>query len=405
MDISDPSPSCSTGVAKTPSGPVQAEHFDASKRSVELTCYDCNSQLYFRTAHTRMICGVSTPVRACFCHMPRPGEAEHTGCRGGGEGTLHRAAKHKIQMNPTMQFITNCEQCQTVVQIEVNPSPCNTQVVLECAFKQYRLDVGFVDAQSSAVVGCIEVYASHHLSMDKITALTDANLAWCEVDANDVLDADLTQPVRVIGCGLPNFLCAPCRDTAERRAHEQQVEARKSAITKFHREAESWKELAKTMEIRVNDERKAIVNKLVQLLSEENLTFFKVSTTKKVGEFEFFPEPKRTKQNVSKAQIESVAASIPHTKFIIPFGKYASNTLQDVFDTDFGYIVWLAGFERRRVDGENRPTPARTPHTYERLRSLARELIQGFCFSCGASVQGPKWKTWCYECYSNPVFR
>ena len=393
--------SCTPGVAKTPDGPVQAETFNAAEQNVNLTCYDCNSQLYFRTGHTRMVCGVSVPVRACFCHSPRVGNLEHTGCNG--ESALHLAAKHKIQMNPTMQFATECSTCKTLVLIGVNPAPDCTRVMLEFAFQRYRLDVAFVDTQTNEVVGCVEVFVSHRVDNDKVRALTSANLPWCEVDANHVLNAQVGNPLTVIGCGLPHFVCASCRDRAQQEKHEREVQARALAISQFNQNFETWKELFKTLQAKVDEEKRVIMTRLVQLIGDEKLMFLKTSDTSTEGDTEFFPEPKRMRTEVSQEQIQAVVESISQPELIIPFGKYAGSTLQNVLRIDFGYIVWLAGFERTRENGKSRPTCARVQHTNVRLRSLARKAIEGYCFRCGDAIQGPSWRTWCRDCYSNPV--
>jgi hypothetical protein len=395
---------CTTAVARTNAGPILAETYgDIQIADTELTCYGCEERLYFRRAHTRVVCGISGPVRACFCHFAPEGDTGTRTCGGGGgggggEGHKHKAAKHKLLTTPTMQFKTACAVCQTQVDVVVNPEPESSAMHEEHSWSKFKLDVAFVKKDTDQVVGCVEVFATHRVGTEKAAALTQANIAWCEVVADDVLNYTPGEPIAVIGCGLPLYTCAACRDQKERDAAIASRLARQNVLRHFHQTTNDWMKLQLSIKERMDLEKQAIATKLVNLLKDAKLTFLKEVKADASADEAAFPFPKRVKAEVSDTAVMGVVQGVFEPHNVVPFGKYAGRILSDVLEDDFGYVVWLAGFNRERDPFSNRPTAASTQHSSPALRAKARSLIQGHCYNCGESVE-PTWKTWCRSCY------
>ena len=177
----------SMGWAKGPSGPIKASDGKLA------TCYECGERVTGVNGHTRMRNGIKQRVRAHFRHTAE------SSCTG--ESWQHKAAKHIIATK-SFTWRVQCTGCSNSFEVEIEGTAAQEQY-----WAPYHLDVGY--SVNSHVTGAVEVFYTHQVDEHKCAHMTNSNLAWVEVSANEVLSST-DRSVQVIRAA--KSLCLQCTE-------------------------------------------------------------------------------------------------------------------------------------------------------------------------------------------------
>ena len=361
-------------VAKGQDGPVWEPSADGTAKS-DLVCYECSSRLFYRSAHVRTRCGITFPVKGHFCHQP------HSKCSG--ESYVHAAAKHAVQAHAhKMTFVHTCNECQRQCSVEVCP-PLAT-AACEVSFDDYRADVGFLSSDGS-LQGIVEILVSHEMGPDKRKRCTDLGLAWCEVKADDVLQATHTESfiIPVFACALSTGRCMPCltalADKERRRVQQELHQTWTRALGVAEEEAVALK-VMKDLQAELETARKFLAD------NKESL------------------ETTRAAVTAAKRELSDVQWTAKDPKGLLTFGKHRGAHIQTVWShlEDKRYIVFLAGYSGR-VDlfEKDRAERHDMRHTIpSHIADRAQAILQGLCKRCFEKHEEQvAYRVWCLPCY------
>jgi len=367
--------------AQTPQGPV------CGRDVVHASCYGCSGKLSFVKEHMSHRNGIAFPVRAFYRHV-----AKDKACTS--ESIAHRAAKHAIaEFIHEWKFGFKCVLCSKIVAVQVC---CSQQdaAVQELAWGDYRLDVGVQG--TGGVTGAVEVVATHALADDKAAALTGAGIAWCEVRAEDVLDAFKEKRWLVVVSRCSTDVCAWC---------EEQERSKAETELKNSFEATSTMEDRKRVKKRIFEQAQCEWRQSRVYKSEEAE---KMKWDAFVKRLFAYAAKEAGELGVDAGMAQQCASAIAGGRAILGFGKHRGQSLEEVRDQDFPYLLWLAGYDWGKLDPRGRARKRlcteMTQHIPHVVEMEAKDLISGFCFRCGQFfdyLEQEQWKTLCRECYKN----
>lgn len=345
------------------------------------TCYDCGNELSFVASYKRHRNGIEQTVRSFYRHTRTGGAA----CCA--ETISHLAAKHALVEHATKWwFYFMCPRCENQVPVTI-PHSASHQYSQEVVWREYRLDVGVLDGGD--VVGAIEVMVTHACTPEKVQALCEHDIAWCEVTAERVLKATESAcfNVRVARCAV--VMCDAC-------------------VLKLCKDATA--ELDKRL-MSVQGDAERLVQKQQQVIRDAQAMWRAMT-----------PAPRQDQQQrawaiLSKHVLQAAAEkacelgmcpdlAVNHAErvlageLVLDFGKHKGRLLEDVKTTDWTYLLWLAGYDFGRMDDSGR-AGKRDPNYFipTHVQAKALEMVRGVCFACRAPTGQEEWKTWCGSCY------
>lgn len=352
--------------AQSPSGPV-----DAAEHATELTCYGCEGALSFVKQHVRVVNGISRNVVSHFRHVSR------SECHQ-NETALHKAAKHALCLHwNTWTLHRSCCKCGASIPILYSGDTCAEP---ECTFGKLRLDVGA--RRAGTVVECVEVLVTHAVPDDKVRALNEAGLIWCEVHAADVLSNLTTRSVSARRCAVD--VCCEC-------------------LEKVARQVESQARLALQL-----DEPGAF-RATVDQLRQKRIEALRIP----MSPWACFAADLRAaavqlaeQHGIASVEaVEHVEAFMQGADGLLTFGKHKGRYVTSLCEEDRPYVLWLAGYDFGRADG-NRPAKRKAGNGAHlipvEIERCAKSLVEGSCFRCGEET-GESWKTWCRGCFPEVV--
>lgn len=285
-------------------------------------------------------------------------------------------------------FHKTCIACKSRIPIGIfgTDRVCREEV----RWNEFVLDVGVV--QNDSVVGAVEVCVTHKCTDAKLEALNDSNLAWCEVSANEVLRSvkDESFELCVMACG--SSVCDDCLER-ERRAliHQREQEMKMNAI---------YADLEREQHQRVI--KRAREQCPVESTSNEEALQWTKLTRRIMQSIVQHSE----ELGLSNKQCIEHTEAILNEKVILSFGKHSGKTLEYVKQQDWPYLLWLAGYDRGRMNDVGRAERRRpgygSNYITQEIEDEAMLLVRGCCFECRTQIgdfsQNP-WKTWCRRCF------
>ncbi len=207
---------------------ARSEHGPVFGPSGNPTCYGCGGAMHWCKAHKRNKNGIAWPVIGHFRH-------NGDGC--GGEGAMHKAAKHAASVK-RFQFYKTCPRCHLHFNIEIPDGTYKEEVPFKVGDRQYYLDVGILD-NDGRVVGAIEVYNTHMCEPIKYADMTGAGLAWVEVDCDKMMNPE--KLVEVLTCAQD--LCTSCEQVLAKEMEEElATEERRVQVAHARRVSEAIRE-------------------------------------------------------------------------------------------------------------------------------------------------------------------
>lgn len=167
-------------------------------------CLDCHTFVSRRRAHLRR----GAPVRAHFAHHPE------TGCAfSEGEGELHLHAKRRVkevvEARTEVTLIRHCRGCDVEGRQQL-PERVATASLEHRLESGRRADVALLDS-TGTVLAVVEVLETHSVDQNKRIDL--ANVPWCEIRAQEILDGNTW---RLVQDHLRRYVCGPCRGSETR---------------------------------------------------------------------------------------------------------------------------------------------------------------------------------------------
>lgn len=440
-------------IAKGECGPVKAVDSEDAKG---LVCYVCEEPVHFKRKHKRSRNGISYIVREHFAHNPG------SGCNGGGslESVEHIAAKDVlVRQASTWKFVGMCSSPGCLVQIPVTIVTPGSVLKEELTWGEFRLDVGVCDGSTGETTGAIEVLHTHAFNETKENTMTTKGLAWCEVNASDVLECDGLVGATITCTRIAKTLCESCRSRIESVARQEAKRKITSFVSSLRKSAISGyietirrEIIEREIKVREMDSGKSLSDHtrehIVQVFSrsycddeggEFNMdaiaeccgpSIIDVFCDNPVDRAASEAEAKlrwirmaiALKQNASKEHgirtmndrivqcIQSLSGGVPVEEMlrehveqlarespedIMTWGKYAGISIQKIYKDDPRYVVWLAGWTGER-NSWNKPESNALDNTQYQTR--ARELLKGTCLLCYADT-GETWKHWCSGCF------
>jgi len=372
--------------ARCPIGPVFA---NAARGPV--TCYGCDAALSFVKQHKRSRGGIRFDVRPFYRHTSH---LSHSNCSN--ESIEHKAAKDAvIKHKERLAYVFRCDDCGKEQPWYVNAKNCTyaEEVTWNTDSARFQLDVGIVSPEGS-VIGAVEILHSHAISNEKVQALTDANIEWCEVTSKRVLQAVQTESFRVLITRCTYTICCECMeklrsaefarmdDERDRMARQSvyTMNTRNSIVQKIHTD---WHKLRGHVSVDLHDA------KWLELVSD---------TTK-------FAAERATQLGIGDS--EEVPNDVLEGKLLLTFGKYKGLTLEKVREIDWRYTLWLAGYDFGRLDHKKRAVKRSADgrgveHIPREIECEARDLVSGKCVKCADDIENwdtNQWKTVCSDCW------
>lgn len=423
---------------KTDNGPSKSEKSKAK-------CYDCNEELIYVNQYKRVLNGISHDVSEYYRH-----KSENSNCCN--ESITHKAAKHAIiSKSEKFNYYFICIQCCGKHNILID----KTNLKEEQVWKKYRLDIGAQDNLGN-ISSAIEICYSHPISDEKAKDLTNSNIAWVEVSANDILMSE-TGEINVLRCATN--ICYTCQDNI-RQTREKELD-------------QNLEEYRKTEESRINDKNKLIkdteelwyrthqeinfkfcedcskngicencekmikedtVSKCRELLKQnyvvdKTINHLRGEVCRKAEEEFWNYTPNKTQKEIDrkwailnqevlyvvrvkakelsldKDLAERQAKEILEDNTIISFGKHKGSPLSLIAERDWSYLVRVAGFYTGQ-SLNNKPVRRDkgdflSKYVSKELEQAALQEIKGRCYECSEYFDNdePSWKTWCSKCY------
>lgn len=343
--------------ASLPNGNViSPAAYELLKDSPSLKCVVCEEKVHFRKSHKRCRNGIQRSVQSHFVHNS---SSVHS-----GESVEHMAAKKAIVNTENLIFRFKCVGCNSYVRIHISGTPQE-----EVIFGNYRLDVGYVD-KSNKVVGAVEIYKTHRIGREKEKCLTESNIAWCEVSAEEVLNNvhQNSSTIDVMQCAIADARCEVCVQQIElERKKAEAFTAKKEARNAMKAKSfiNHWQNASNLSDM----EHYELCEKICVLLKER----YDITT-----------------------QVEDVEDRLLNPEGTLTFGKFCGRHLcQLMCDDKESYVRWIAGYTGRRVGNRPQENDSLTPI---KLRNFARDLLKGTCLRCFEAT-GEDWKQWCHSCY------
>lgn len=350
--------------ASLPNGNVISPNaYEVLKDRPSLKCVVCEENVHFRKNHKRCRNGIQRPVQSHFVHNS---SSAHS-----GESVEHMAAKKAIvnAANPIFHF--KCVDCDSYVHIHISGTPQE-----EVIFGNYRLDVGYVD-RDNKVVGAVEIYKTHRIGREKEKCLTESNIAWCEVSAEEVLNKTQQKncAIDVMQCAVSDARCVEC-------VHKIELERKKAeafAAKKEARNAMKAKSFVTHWENATNMsdmEHYELCEKLCVLLKER----YDITT-----------------------KVEDVEDRLLEPEGTLTFGKFCGRHIRQLMcdgEEKKKYVRWVAGYTGRRVGKRPQENDSLTKGVTLKIRSIARNYLEGLCLMCFVDTD-EDWKQWCRRCYRN----
>lgn len=91
---------------------------------------------------------------------------------------------------------------------------------------------------------------------------------------------------------------------------------------------------------------------------------------------------------------------------ILTFGKYKLHTVEQVSESDWPYLLWLAGYDFGQLDDKCRPVVRKSnapgsKYITQDVERAAKDIIEGRCIKCACDMpHAEPWKRVCGQCYS-----
>jgi len=348
--------------ASLPNGNVISPNaYEVLKDRPSLKCVVCEENVHFRKNHKRCRNGIQRPVQSHFVHNS---SSAHS-----GESVEHMAAKKAIvnAANPIFRF--KCVDCDSYVHIHIPGTPRE-----ETTLGNYRLDVGYTDGDNN-VVGAVEIYKTHRIGRKKEIFLTESNIAWCEVSAEEVLNKvqQSTCTIDVMQCAISDARCMEC-------AHKIELERKKAEALTAKKEARNamkaksfvnhWENATNMSDM----EHYELCENLCVLLKER----YDITT-----------------------EVEDVEDRLLEPEGTLTFGKFCGRHIRQLMgDDQESYVRWIAGYTGRRAGKRPQENDSLTKGVTLKLRKIARDYLKGRCLICYENTD-EDWKQWCRRCYRN----
>ena len=338
--------------------PVSVSAYDGN----DVTCYECTEKLVLRKSHKRMRNGIEFDVKSHFMHLGGNNGVISSSCTN--ESVIHKASKYVFGVS----YYDVCIKCKKEACIVISGTPHVERTLAELPGNM-RPDVTYLDDEGK-VVGIVEIYHTHATVESNIDKYTDAGIAWCEVNAQEHLDAlNLKIPrVRVRRSAFQQ----PCDDCCNAAVEQSKSEV--AAADEQVRDALALVTAQKRCELLCLKSTKKLV-----ALNEE------LSNIEK-GYFNEFLEWFSEKYPDSNGPSGELSEMLDDPKGVLQFGKHRGRHLNCILESDPGYISWLK-------DKGDAWLPS-----YQ--KKVLREITEGLCASCmEPHGHSEKWKTICRSCY------
>ena len=372
-------------------GPLHA----SEEQTQQVVCYGCKRPLDRVKTHKRSRLGTTFTVRAFYRHRV---DMNSHAC-GSGETMHHIAAKDAVvKYMAKLKYYYVCKDCKTHVYLQIpmeSEYVAHEEVPWRCPKgENYRLDVAVLNSDGT-IIGAIEVLSTHGIGEKKSTALSNANLAWCEVTAKRVLDAvqDNTWTVQVIQCGFD--ICCECvekirSDEFARLDIERSAQLCRDATLKDRRKQiiiQTRKVWSKLNPIKLEPEDEKWMRIRARVLANIVKEFADTDTC-----------------TDEEAICTEVIERLDNPSIILTFGKHRMRTIQEVADIDWQYLLWLAGYNFGRLDVNCKPIPRKdgpgVNFITTEIEQEARTLTKNKCIRCGDQILlSESWKRVCRDCY------
>ena len=353
---------------------IRASNCDNSIKNVR--CILCNQNVTFRKQHYRHnSLGTPYAVRAHFMH-----HGKNNTCNYSNESALHKAAKailfkHKVTLG------VQCVQCSNIVPLNIG---IKGTPILEYKWKQYRIDVAYTTIDNT-IQGFVEIFVTSRISSDKKTAIQASKIPWCEVSANDILEAYQKRCMATVidhnASNIKDILCTKCFTQNElqmQKAEEKKLKHHEITLKKLRLFVDHWKEAKSFIDSNEVDLCNKLSSAVLSHLKEED---YDISIH------------------------EAIEKRISDPDGVLNFGKYIGCHIEELWESDENtrntYVRWLAGYTGAKTD-RNYPEQNHSllKGNSRKYMKRARCLLKGSCIVCFEEVDDD-WRSWCRTCFRN----